>query len=555
MEINKIGDVVIKSVEDYPVSEDNHFGDLSYFAPTIHEDYSTYIPPACYSIGKSAYVDFKAKPYINLNNSKYSPEYCEFGTDYTLNVTVDLTPAILNTRHDNAFKILQELYLSSNAHLYYSFPNIDAINIPRVTEKGGNPLIMESVNIIERDYGVQRFGLHVSYIELQPQARLPTGYADGDCGVTGELWARLDTVTLDTSDFKFDGRLYLSPEPEERAQGIFTGFIDVDIPVLCDIIQNEYDEQKNICGSSLIDTNKQILRARLTVKVNTFIRDGAPSTFTAYLFNNGEPVTKQFHGDYIPSKDGLVNDKSYYFEQINDTDFILMYRSAIMQSGDDNQPYYTLFAIEYYQNNNLSLRTIHATDKYSTQNGLYTQDRSPYDNLNSIETFFELVLSANLLPLSGGTLFYNNSFFIPEYNLTGVASDKFYQLNPVTPAARDGYYYTFNNGLYTALIDIYNQHLYLILADGSSYYDTSLSEYLNGAILNYVHLDSNNFILGVIDPSKPVWNPLNYLKFNFELIQIKTKPRVITYDFNKIGITFIPCHTHCMGKGGITSKV
>lgn len=555
MEIEKVGDIDIIKAEEYFIDPDYHMDELSYFAPCIHEDYNSYIPPVCYSIGRSAYVDFKANRYVNLTRRQYSPEYCSFGTDFTLDVEVDLLPTIISNTCENAHKIAYELYSRSTAYGNYNIPNLEDINIPRVTEKGGNPLLMESVNIVKPSTGLQRFGLNVTHIELQPQAQLPKGLATGNCGVIGELWGRVDVDAITAGDFKFAGRLYLSPEPDERAQGIFTGYVDVDIPVLLDIKENVYDDVKQTCGEFLIETTKSILRARLTVKVNTFILDGEPATFTAYLFNNGNLTTKQFHGDYVPPKDGLVNDKAYFFEQIDETDFILMYRSAIMMSGDDNQPYYTLFALEYFRDNSLLDRTILASHKYSSQDGLYTSDISPYDNLESIKTFYDLILNMQLIPLSGGTEFYNNQFNIPDFNLTGIREGIFFHIKPITPAPRDGYYYTFNKGLYTALVDPFNKHLYLILADGSGFYDVSLEPYVNGPILNYINLNEDSFILGAIDPSKPVWNPLKYFKLDFNLIRFRIKPRVITYEFNKIGLTFIPCHTHCMGKGGIISKV
>lgn len=125
--------------------------------------------------------------------------------------------------------------------------------------------------------------------------------------------------------------------------------------------------------------------------------------------------------------------------------------------------------------------------------------------------------------------------------------------------SNDGRSYAFSSygyGAYTVLFsESYsgnselNKIIYFILRDGSGYYKVDLSEIIGDKKLSYGGYDNGFVLLGLTDSS----DVINYIMVKVGIPRPKLSGKV-EYNFNKIGISFIPCQTHCMGQGGILSK-
>lgn len=123
----------------------------------------------------------------------------------------------------------------------------------------------------------------------------------------------------------------------------------------------------------------------------------------------------------------------------------------------------------------------------------------------------------------------------------------------------DGRDYAFSSygfGPYTVLFSQpYNgtsdlsKNIYFILRDGGGYYKVDISDIIGDKNLSYGGYDNGFVLLGLTDNT----DVINYVMLQVDIPRPKLNGKV-QYDFKKIGISFIPCQTHCMGQGGILSK-
>lgn len=105
-----------------------------------------------------------------------------------------------------------------------------------------------------------------------------------------------------------------------------------------------------------------------------------------------------------------------------------------------------------------------------------------------------------------------------------------------------------------------NNFLLFVLRDASGYYELDISDIVptngyvdncsfDGAVVTIGYYpDLYNYPDPINDPP-----PLKYAKLLVKAEPVK--PERVELDFRKFIISFIPCMTHCMGKGGIVSKV
>ncbi len=97
-----------------------------------------------------------------------------------------------------------------------------------------------------------------------------------------------------------------------------------------------------------------------------------------------------------------------------------------------------------------------------------------------------------------------------------------------------------------------DRNILFILRNRKGWYNLNLSEIINyDQTINYFAYSNGIIYLG-IKGEFPAY-PIKY----FAVIPNLPYERMplLTYEFKKLGISFIPCQTHCMAKGGIVSKV
>lgn len=560
MQINKIGDIVINEKSEYIVPPELSIQYKSYFTPQINPLYANYQPASSFGMGTSVYFDYIQRLNSQQELKQYSPSYCKFGDDFKLNMSIDLIGALTPNGDslENIRLFMRDFYRDAGVPNYNDFPSSPYFQTPKVYSEG-SPLILDEVLISTPLSGTNVYGLYIEGIDLQPEARIILSEARGNCGLIGKLMPVINEELYYDSNADietlFTGELLPSDDPVEYMNGIFRGYIDINISVKKQFIVNELSPDETYCGSFIEESIPSVLRLRVRVRSGTYIKDALPPLLNVYNFNNGNIEKLNFYGDPDYKNERLNNINCFVRYFPNSNTYVIIYRSAIMQSGINDRPYYTLFAVEIYKNLELASREIYASNFYADQN-IYDFDKSPLDNSVSSTAFAEVLNQLGFNPISFGTYFDGQNFIIPAYNLDLVDKEKRYELKFNSQYKPDnGFYYTFNSGLYTALIDPKNSHVYFILADGGGYYDCNLSDSLQSPLFNFIKLDEENFIVGVMDKDVLPVEKIKYYLFNFDLIQFKIKPSKIIYDFNKIAVSFIPCHTHCMGKGGIISKV
>lgn len=132
---------------------------------------------------------------------------------------------------------------------------------------------------------------------------------------------------------------------------------------------------------------------------------------------------------------------------------------------------------------------------------------------------------------------------------------------------QDGILQTFSNlfsmsdGAYTVVAGLgvaseFNsfddRNILFILRNRKGWYNLNLNEVINSdETINYFAYTNGIIYLG-IEGEFPSY-PIKYLAIVPKLPYARMPQ--ITYEFKKLGISFIPCQTHCMAKGGIVSKV
>lgn len=106
---------------------------------------------------------------------------------------------------------------------------------------------------------------------------------------------------------------------------------------------------------------------------------------------------------------------------------------------------------------------------------------------------------------------------------------------------------------YTVLGGVKSQGKDLIifaLRDGAGFYTCDISEFIpvGNEIINFTY-ENGIIYIGHVDDT----GLINYKLLIPDLPLARFEK--VTYEFKKLGISFIPCQTHCMAKGGIVSKI
>lgn len=176
-----------------------------------------------------------------------------------------------------------------------------------------------------------------------------------------------------------------------------------------------------------------------------------------------------------------------------------------------------------------------------------------YDLLGLNDGLAKILTLADTRLDSYGVKSVNGQLIIPRTNLTGLNSsgESFVIDAGVTGQLNT---YSFIRGVYCYIVDPINKLIYITLRNGAGYYLFDLNEYTptGGSLAYFAVLDDSTIRVGYY-----IENDFNiiYYDINYELILIKINQQKISYDLKKINVSFLPCQTHCMGKGGIITKV
>lgn len=182
---------------------------------------------------------------------------------------------------------------------------------------------------------------------------------------------------------------------------------------------------------------------------------------------------------------------------------------------------------------------------------------SPDDN----EAFNSIVADKfNIYPFSNGAV-VNNSILvinrrsleaIDPTNTQGDGLDEFEFDLEIDNTYADSIFCC-SDMAYTVLGGVKSQGKDLIifaLRDGAGFYTCDISEFipLGNEIINFSY-ENGIIYIGHLDDT----GAINYKLLIPDLPLARFEK--VTYEFKKLGISFIPCQTHCMAKGGIVSKI
>lgn len=152
---------------------------------------------------------------------------------------------------------------------------------------------------------------------------------------------------------------------------------------------------------------------------------------------------------------------------------------------------------------------------------------------------------------------------LPRMNMEAVstllADDELIYLDE-TENYSDFNYFGANDGAYTVIAggmqysdnSSMMDEIIFLLRNGKGWYNLKLNDLLTEQeTVDYFSYEYGIIYLGIngINPDDPIKYLAVIPNLPFQRVPL------LTYDFKKLGISFIPCQTHCMAKGGIVSKV
>lgn len=161
---------------------------------------------------------------------------------------------------------------------------------------------------------------------------------------------------------------------------------------------------------------------------------------------------------------------------------------------------------------------------------------------------------------------YFRNYDLNAYSFGATISDKIRisgaQIDKATPVLNMNNYYinvnsesplnlfSVTDGAYCALINPYSKKVYFILVGSEIYYELDLNPFYNDTIdfFGFSISESSIYVGTRVDLSDT--NKYAKLKIN-----LKFKYPKLVFNTKKLNFSFIPCQTHCLGKGGIISKV
>ena len=118
--------------------------------------------------------------------------------------------------------------------------------------------------------------------------------------------------------------------------------------------------------------------------------------------------------------------------------------------------------------------------------------------------------------------------------------------------ASDGAYTVIAGGMQYSDNSPMMDEIIFLLRNGKGWYNLKLNDLLTEQeTVDYFSYEYGIIYLGIngINPDDPIKYLAVIPNLPFQRVPL------LTYDFKKLGISFIPCQTHCMAKGGIVSKV
>lgn len=179
---------------------------------------------------------------------------------------------------------------------------------------------------------------------------------------------------------------------------------------------------------------------------------------------------------------------------------------------------------------------------------------------NDLDAFKLIVADKfGMYPYSSGSSIYGNKLYItrqsleavdPAININSLTQTEVFNLNITSPDYSP--VFSCSDGPYTVIAgaEIDNkQQLIFALRDGTGCYTCDISEYLLNKQLNNFGYQNGIIYLGLIDENSEI----NYTVLIPDLPVARFEK--VTYEFKKLNISFIPCQTHCLAKGGIVSKI
>lgn len=118
--------------------------------------------------------------------------------------------------------------------------------------------------------------------------------------------------------------------------------------------------------------------------------------------------------------------------------------------------------------------------------------------------------------------------------------------------ASDGAYTVIAGGMQYSDNSSMMDEIIFLLRNGKGWYNLKLNDLLDEQqTVDYFSYEYGIIYLGIngINPDDPIKYFAVIPNLPYERVPL------LTYEFKKLGISFIPCQTHCMAKGGIVSKV
>lgn len=147
---------------------------------------------------------------------------------------------------------------------------------------------------------------------------------------------------------------------------------------------------------------------------------------------------------------------------------------------------------------------------------------------------------------------------LPKMNMEAIstldASNELIYLDD-TENYSDFNYFGASDGAYTVIAGGMSNgadEIIFLLRNGKGWYNLKLNDLLDEQqTVDYFSYEYGIIYLGIngMNPDDPIKYLAVIPNLPFQRVPL------LTYDFKKLGISFIPCQTHCMAKGGIVSKV
>lgn len=560
-EIKKVGKAIVK------IGDPKIIGEASYrseFLPTVAElNLIEYALPVLYNQGQGFTVAMSTPTDQIKKTFIYNPDLYSLFPPMSIGVNINLSSGA----GVNAYNSINANYI--HARIYEDlvddeFDILNTYNGPLFGLDTYQLLTPSLIKINNRPEISDYLSIECYKIEVKDNFEIPTQTRLDNCEYSSGGFAGKFSYSLKPyigiggirdgyiNREPYSAQLYLSDDPLERQQGIFKGFIDINIEVedypIVTLVNSTFPPYES-CGLDHGQKEYKSIPVRLYLRTQCYYEVWYPENL-AYTYYTNSIFNNHIIGNEI------------------NTDF-KSYNSSINEFGELTIAYYS----RTHQGVKLDsqwivLSELYVRQKFDKNNNLIEEyhtfippEESPeflsYRPEVNQTRFNEVLKMLGMPSPSYGVTNSLNEFNFNSFNLTGINFDieDYYLISSYPLYVSDqSRYAMFYYDAYGLLVDPINKIIYFILADGSGYYVMDLRGKVD-QIHFFGIINKNQIMIGSYNQPDPDTRFNSYNIIDFELIRTDIKPTKILFDFNKLNISFIPCQTHCMAKGGIVSKV